>query len=186
MKRVPIAILFAVAFAVTMTIGVPAVYCQQDNEAVRIRTREQLGQLLDKLGPTIKVSFRRSEKQPFNFTGVLKEGLTAVDSFEIVISVTAKETIGFRIYPHYKGGYINVDKVKNSLGLARQLLRLNDQNFLFWGADNSYDVFAGYTFTLESGFPEEAIRIVVRSIVNLDKFVGDMRPVIDGSSAPGP
>jgi hypothetical protein len=181
MRRIPIAIMFAI----TMTIGVPATYCQQDNEAARIRTREQLGQLLDKVGPTIKVSFRRSEKQPFNFIGVLKEGLTTVDSFEIVVSVTAKETIGFRIYPHYKGEYINVDKAKNSLGLTRQLLRLSDQAFLFWGADNSYDVFAGYTFTLESGFPEEAIRIVLRSIMNLDKFVGQMRPVIDGSSAPG-
>jgi hypothetical protein len=50
--------------------------------------------------------------------------------------------------------------------------------------DSSSDVFAGYTFTLESGFPEEAVTIVLRSIKNSDKFVGDMRPNIDGTSAP--
>jgi hypothetical protein len=44
-------------------------------------------------------------------------------------------------------------------------------------------VFNGYTFTLESGFPEDAIRVVLRSIVNSDKFIGELRPFIDGSSA---
>jgi hypothetical protein len=65
-----------------------------------------------------------------------------------------------------------------------ELLYLSDQNFLFWGADDTRDVFAGYTFTLESGFPSESIMIVLRSIRNTDKFVGEMRPMIDGSSAP--
>jgi hypothetical protein len=65
----------------------------------------------------------------------------------------------------------------------RLLLRLSDRAFLFWGADESGDIFTGYTFTLESGFPEEAIRIVLRSIVNSDKFVGEMRPFIDGTTA---
>ena len=61
----------------------------------------------------------------------------------------------------------------------RLLLRLSDRAFLFWGADETGDIFTGYTFTLESGFPEEAIRIVLRSIVNSDKFVGEMRPILD-------
>ncbi|MEA2958815.1 MAG: hypothetical protein QOJ58_4350, partial [Alphaproteobacteria bacterium] len=88
-----------------------------------------------------------------------------------------------RIYPHYKNGYINVDNVKNSAGMMRQLLRLSDRAFLFWGADESGDIFTGYTFTLESGFPEEAIKIVLRSIVNSDKFIGELRPNIDGTAA---
>jgi hypothetical protein len=112
----------------------------------------------------------------------MKEGLTNSDSLEIVISVTPKDTIGFRIYPHYKGGYINVDKVKNAAAMMKQLLQLNDRTFLFWGADESGDVFVGYTFTLESGFPDEAIRIVLASIANSDKFIGDLKPNIDGSS----
>ena len=136
------------------------------------------------MGPTIKVSFRQSEKQPFNFVGLLKEGLTNADSLEIVIGVTANQTIGFRIFPHYNGGYVNVDKVKNNVGLMRQLLRLSDQNFLYWAADQSGDIFAGYTFTLESGFPEAAFMIVLRSIANLDPFVGQMKPNIDGTPAP--
>jgi hypothetical protein len=167
-----------------MTVSVSAARGQQSSEASRNRTRELVRALLDKAGAQIKVSFRQSEKQPFNFVGVMKEGLTTADSFEIVVSVTASETIGIRVYPHYNGAYINVDKAKNSLGLTRQLLRFSDQAFLFWGADSSYDVFAGYTFTLESGFPEEAIKIVLRSIVNMDKYVGEMRPMIDGTNAP--
>src|ERR1700730_6805171 len=163
----------ALIFVLTMIAGVPVVYGQQtSDDAIRTRTREQLRQLLDRVGPAIDVSFRQSEKQPFNFVGTMR-GLTNADSLEIVVGVTAKQTISFRIYPHYKGAYINVDKARNSLSLARQLLRLSDQAFLYWGMDDTSDVFAGYTFTLESGFPEEAITIVLRSIVNLDKFVGD-------------
>src|SRR3984893_12207442 len=163
----------ALIFVLTMIAGVPVVYGQQtSDDAIRTRTREQLRQLLDRVGPAIDVSFRQSEKQPFNFVGTMR-GLTNADSLEIVIAVTTKQTISFRIFPHYKGAYINVNKARNSLSLARQLLRLSDQAFLYWGMDDTSDVFAGYTFTLESGFPEEAITIVLRSIVNLDKFVGD-------------
>ncbi|MCU1268198.1 MAG: hypothetical protein JWM21_4516 [Acidobacteria bacterium] len=183
MKR----ILFPFFFVVTMMlIAVPS-YSQtttQSEDSARVKTREQMRVLLDKVGPAIKVAFRQSQKQPFNFVGLLKDGLTNADSLEIVIGITANQTIGFRIFPHYNGAYVNVDKVKNNVGLMRQLLRLSDQAFLYWGADQSGDIFAGYTFTLESGFPEAALTIVLRSIANLDPFVGQMKPNIDGSSAP--
>jgi len=162
--------------------GTP-IYVPQDDEAVRNRTREKLAQLLEKAGPTINVAFSQSQKQPYNYVGTLTTGLANADNFEIVISVTPRETIGFRIFPHYNKGYINVDKARDRPGLMRLLLRLSDRAFLYWGADEAGDIFTGYTFTLESGFPEEAIRIVLRSIVNSDKFVGEMRPFIDGSSA---
>jgi hypothetical protein len=177
MKRIFVIALFVLA------INVAAVYGQQDDEAVRKRTREKLAALLDKAGPDMKVAFKQSEKQPFNYVGSLQTGLVNTDSFEIVVSVTPKETIGFRIYPHYNKGYINVDRVKDRAGLMRLLLRLSDRAFLYWGADEAGDIFTGYTFTLESGFPEEAIKIVLRSIVNSDKFIGELRPFIDGSSA---
>ena len=163
-------------------VGTP-VYGQQDDPAARERTRQRLADLLDKTGPSLNLTFSRSTKQPFNYIAMLRTGLVNADSLEIVISVTAKDTLGFRIYPHYDKSYINVDKVRNSAGLMRLLLRLSDRAFLFWGADESGDIFTGYTFTLESGFPDEAIKIVLRSIVNGDKFVGEMRPFIDGTSA---
>jgi|SRR5882672_2818828 len=191
MKRIVVVVLFVlvtisvspVCHATRASHGATPVTRQQDDEAVRNRTRERLAQLLEKAGPDIKVDFRQSQKQPFNYVGLLQTGLVNADSFEIVISVTAKETLGFRIYPHYNKGYINVDRVKDRVGFMRLLLRLSDRAFLYWGADESGDVFTGYTFTLESGFPEEAIRIVLRSIVNSDKFIGELRPFIDGSSA---
>jgi len=167
------------------TLSVQAVYGQeQEKEANRVRTRQMLGQLLEKAGPDLKVSFSQSQKQPFNYLGSLKAGLVNAESFEIVISVTPNETIGFRIYPHYKNGYINIDKAKNSPALMRLLLKLSDQAFLFWGVDEAGDIFTGYTFTLESGFPEDSIRTVLSSIINSDKFVGEMRPFIDGTGSP--
>jgi hypothetical protein len=102
---------------------------------------------------------------------------------EIVISVTPKDTIGFRIYPHYKNAFINVDKVMDRAAFMRLLLRLSDRAFLYWGADESGDIFTGYTFTLESGFPTEAITIVLKSIVNSDKFIAEMRPLLDAPIA---
>jgi hypothetical protein len=174
----------AIACLVLFAVCVPMVQGQEGDEAAnRERTRSQLAKLLEAAGPEIKVDFRQSEKQPFNYVGSLRAGLANAESFEIVISVTSKDTIGFRIYPHYNKGYINVDRVKDRLAFMRLLLRLSDRAFLFWGADESGDVFTGYTFTLESGFPDEAIKIVLRSIVNSDKFIGELRPFIDGSAA---
>lgn len=181
MRRIPMSVLFALAmiFAVSPAQG------QQDNSADRTRTREQLGQLLDKAGPSLTLTFRPSEKQPFAFVALLKDSLTHAESFEVAILVTQNQTIAFRIFPRYKSGYINIDKVKNAPGLMRLLLRLSDSAFLFWGVDPSGDIFTGYTVTLESGFPEESIKVVLRSIVNSDKFIGEMKPMIDGGGAPG-
>jgi hypothetical protein len=152
-------------------------------QATRDATREKLRAVLEAVGPKINVSFRQSDKQPYNFVGLLKTGLTNADAFEIVISVSAEETIHFRIFPHYGAAYVNIDKVRSSDGLLRQMARFSDQNFLFWGADGSGDIFAGYNFTLESGFPEASIRVVLNSVAKLDPFVGQMRPAIDGSAA---
>ena len=174
MRRIPMAVLFALA----MTFAALPARGQQDESAARIRTREQLSQLLEKVGPSLHIKFRQSEKQPFNYVGLLKEGLTHAESFEVVVGVTQNQTIGFRVFPRYKSGYINIDNVKNASGLMRLLLKLSDSAFLFWGVDPSGDIFTGYTVTLESGFPEESIKIVLRSIVNSDKFIGEMKPMI--------
>jgi hypothetical protein len=140
--------------------------------------------LLTRIGPDVKTQFQQSTKNPFNFVGVMKEGLTNCDTMEILILIGNQQTISIQVFPHYKGAYINIDKARNPVQLLRKLVQLNDSTFLFWGADNTGDVFTGYTFTLESGFPDEAIKIVLSSIKNSDKYVGEMRPSIDGTSAP--
>ena len=170
---------------VSLLLSASTVYCQQSAApTAREKTRERLDQLLQRVGPEIKVSFRQSEKQPFNFVGIMKDGLTVCSKLEIVIGVTNNATIGFRIFPQYKNAYVNIDKARSGPDLMRQMLRLSDKNFLYWGADESGDIFTGYTLTLESGFPDEAIRVVLLSIANADKFIGEMRPAIDGGSAP--
>src|SRR5690348_5130893 len=152
------------------------------DDAARDKTRERLNAWLTRVGPDLGVAFKASSKSQYVFTGIMRDGLKNADSFEIVISVTTKETLGFRIFPHYKGGYINIDKARNTQQLLRKIAQLNDSTFLFWGADDTGDVFTGYTFTLESGFPDKAIEIVLQSIKNSDQFVGEMRPSIDGTN----
>jgi hypothetical protein len=141
-------------------------------EAERRDTREQLRAVLNEMGPKLGVEFHQSSKNEFYFSGMLRQGLKNADSFEIVVGVSAKKTISFRVYPHRAGGYINLDKAKNATGLMRSLLQRTDEGFLYWGADSTHDVFSGFTFTLESGFPAEAVKIVLRSIPNLDDYVG--------------
>ena len=177
----PLALLALLACAGATVAQTPA-----QKEAARVVTREKLRQLLAASGPKrgIEIAFRQSDKQPFNFVAVKRGGLANAEGFEIVVGVSNDDTIGFRIYPYYGGGYINVNKAKDGPGLMRKLLNLNDHNFLFWGADDTGDIFAGYTFTLESGFPDKAIDVVLYSIVPLDTYVGQMRPFIDGSAAP--
>ena len=177
--KIPDVIRLLICAAILMTA--PAVF-SQETDAVRDKTRERLTALLQRVGPDMNVTFKPSPKSAFVFTGVLRDGLKHAEQFEIVISVTTKETIGFRIFPHYKGGYINIDKARNPTQLLRKLAQLNDSTFLFWGADDSGDVFTGYTFTLESGFPDKAIEIVLSSIRNSDDFVGQMRQSIDGTN----
>jgi hypothetical protein len=162
----------------------PTVFAQDNADTSREKTRARMSALLQRVGPDVKVSFQPSSKSQYVFTGVLRDGLVNSEYFEIVITVTSKDTISFRIFPHYKGGYINIDKARNTTQLLRKLAQLNDSTFLFWGADDTGDVFTGYTFTLESGFPDEAIKIVLSSIKNSDQFVGEMRPSIDGTNAP--
>jgi hypothetical protein len=184
MKRV---FLILAAALLVIPLSSPAqAQTDQQKEIARNATRERLRTLLDSAGQRkdINATFRQSAKQPYNFVGVMSDGFKNAESLEIVISVTPNETIGFRVFPHFAGGYVNIDKARNNAGLMRKLLNLNDHNFLYWGADDTGDIFAGYTFTLESGFPSEAIVVVLRSIRNTDQFMGQLRPYIDGSSAP--
>ncbi|HWW75253.1 MAG TPA: hypothetical protein VNZ44_07655 [Pyrinomonadaceae bacterium] len=178
----PLALLFVLACA-----GSAAARQQTaaQKEAARVATREKLRALLAASGPKrgIEIAFRQSDKQPFNFVAVKRGGFANAEGFEVVVGVSNDETIGFRIYPYYKGNYVNINKARDSAGLMKKLLNLSDHNFLFWGADDTGDVFAGYTFTLESGFPDKAIEVVLYSIAPLDQYVGQMRPFIDGSAA---
>lgn len=180
-------ILTLILLMLTVTFTCASVKAQTpaEKEANRIAIREKLRTLLQNSGPKkgIEIPFRQSDKQPFNFVGVKRGGLVNAESFEVVVGVSTDDTIGFRIYPYYHGSYINVDKARNPMGLMKQLLNLSDHNFLFWGIDDSGDAFAGYTFTLESGFPDKAIEIVLYSIAPLDTYVGKMRPNVDGGAA---
>lgn len=170
--------------ALSVLMSVPGFAQAAKDDPARIATRDHLAKLLITDGPKINVSFTQSLKNPFNFVGHLSNGLKTADEMEIIISVTNNSTIGFRIYPHYKKGYINVDKAKDAKGLMKKLLQFSDTNFLFWGADDTDDVFAGYTITLESGLPEEVVDVVVRSIPNQDQYVGQLLPFVDGTPAP--
>jgi opacity protein-like surface antigen len=178
--------LFTAALVVLLCAVAAAAQTQQEKDASRAATRERLRQLLATSGPKkgIGLEFKQSEKNPFNFVAVKRDGLTNCDLLEIVISVSDAETVGIHIYPHYKGAYINLDKAKDSYGLGRLLLNMNSTNFLYWGADSTDDVFASYNFTLESGFPDKAIEVVLYSIAPLDEFVGKMRPFVDVGAAP--
>ena len=171
-------ILMAGASAAAQTHQATPTAAQTDS---RDATREKLRALLAEAGPKMNVAFRQSDKQPYNFVGLLNQGLTNADSFEIVILVGEQQTIHFRIFPKYRGVYVNVNKANDGAGLLRQMVRLSDKNFLYWGADESFDVFAGYNFTLESGFPKESVNVVLNSIKNLDEFIGQMKSSIDGN-----
>jgi len=106
--------------------------------------RTQLASVLETGGTRsdVNASFRQSTKNPYNYVATMT-GLKSAESLEVVVSVTKSDTIGFRIYPHYKGGYINVGRARMQTALMRKLLYFSDQNFLFWGADDVGDVFCG-------------------------------------------
>ena len=150
----------------------------QSSDTGRVANRQKLKSILDKYGAGVHINFRLSDKQPFNFTGNLSTGLTNCEFLETVVTVSPDATISFRIYPYYKGNYININSSKNSSGLMKKLLELNGTNFMYWGADNTGDIFAGFMITLESGMPEQVIDVVLNSIKPLDQYVGEMQPFV--------
>lgn len=156
----------------------------QSSTSHRDAMRDQLGELLATAGKRndVNIDFRRSDKNPYNYVGVTKTGLKNVDFFEVVIGVSDKDTIRVSIYPHYKGAYVNLGRARDAQGLMKALLRFSDTNFMYWGADDSGDTFAAFEFTLESGFPADAMTVVLRSIAAQDQFVGQLRPFIDGTT----
>src|SRR3954453_8457945 len=152
---------FVVLASLSLAAGVsltPSTAAAAPAEGQRDSTREQLRSLLATAGARsdVNIAFRQSSENPYNFVGSAT-GLANSDSLEVVVGVTKAQTISFRVYPHYHGGYINVGRAKDRAGLMRKLLHYSDDNFLYFGADDTDDVFAGYTVTLESGFPEEAM-----------------------------
>lgn len=161
----------------------PIAAAQETEPSPRDVTREKLRAVLEAAGklPDVKTTFHQGDKEPYNFLATIEDNLTHAKMLEIVIRVTPNDTLGFRVFPHYKDGYINADKVQDKAGLMRTMLLFSDRNFLFWGIDEAGDVFSGYTITLESGFPDAAVETVVRSLRNTDAFVGTLRPYIDGS-----
>lgn len=169
------AILPPVLWAILTVSGVGAVAAQTDADSVQAVTRERLEALLSTYPPAQAMRFHRSPREPFNLVGNVTTGLTYASSLEVVITLTRKQTIAFRVYPHYPGGYINLRKLRNPSALMQKLLEHTYQDFFFWGADDALDVFAGYNVTLESGFPEAAIRVVISSIALQDRTIGELR-----------
>ena len=142
-----------------------------DRDATRDRTRSALRQI----GPKLGVTFQQSQANPYNFSASMTDGITEAQSMEIIVMVGKNDILTVRVFPHVSGNrYINVDRAANSTGLMRKLLANNAGDFFHWGMDDVYDVFAEFTFTLESGFPEESLDVVLRSVEMLDKKVGEM------------
>ncbi|MEO8378812.1 MAG: hypothetical protein ABI779_04030, partial [Acidobacteriota bacterium] len=170
--------------ALLTTLAATAAFAQEENSKARDENRESVRRVLASAGKLsdVDATFRQSTKEPYNFVATMTD-LANSESLEVVVRVSSTDTISLRIYPHYKNGYINVGKLKNANALMRKLLNYNDTNFLFWGADEEGDIFSAYSFTMESGFPEEAMVIVLRSVRSTDRFVGELRPFIDGSAA---
>jgi hypothetical protein len=160
--------------------GVGAVAAQTDSVALQVAARDQLEALLYTYPPARAMHFHRRPGDPFAIDGYLRDGLTYAPDFKIVVVVTPRRTITFRIFPAYDGyGYLELAHVRDPDGVMQKLLQFSYHSFFFWGVNDGLAVFAGYTFTLESGFPEEAIKVVVRSIPLIDGPIGELVDFIE-------
>ncbi len=85
MKRLLAAVIILLALG-----GASLAQTPQEKEANRVATREKLRTLLATAGPKkgIEISFRQSDKQPFNFVAVKRGGFANAEGFEIVVGVS--------------------------------------------------------------------------------------------------
>jgi ABC-type branched-subunit amino acid transport system substrate-binding protein len=111
-----------IATAVLAAVLLLAMAASAQKPPERDATREMLRATLTRTGPAngVDITFRQSDKQPYSFVGVLKTGIKNADLWEVVVSVSAQGTIHFRVYPHYKGGYVNLTKARDPLGSRRR------------------------------------------------------------------
>jgi hypothetical protein len=157
--------------------GLQPLAAQSAGDSVQAVTLEKLKAVIAAYEPARQIRWYRAG-DPFALDGFYDKGLHWASRLEIYIYVTRQATIWLRVYPQYYGHHINVNRVHDSNGLMQQMLRFSYHNFFFWGLDDNRDAFAGYQFTLESGFPEEAVKEVIKSIPLIDESVGDLTPFI--------
>lgn len=163
--------------AMLLAGGATAGWSQTD--ADREATRNQVRTALRTIGPKIGVSFQQAQANPFNFSGTMTQGLDDAESLEVIVMVGKNAILTVRVFPHIAGDrYINIDRAADGDGLARKLLGSNAGDFFHWGMDDVNDIFAEFTFTLESGFPQESLDVVLRSVALLDPKVGEMQEFI--------
>jgi len=168
-RTIALLALFAVALFPAAT--------RADDASDRAGTLAKVGATLATYGQSdAGIAFVQSDKNKWNYAGLLTTGLKNAQALEVVVGVTDQNTLNVMVYPHYKGGYVNIVKAKKAATLARTLLKMNYNTFFFWGADDDNDVYASYKFTLESGYPEESFRTVLQSIPLLDKYIGEFTP----------
>jgi len=164
----------ALALAVS---GLQPLAAQSAADSVQAATLEKLKVVIATYGPAREIRWYRASN-PFDLDGVYDKSLHWSSRLEIAFTVTHQSTIWLRVYPQYYGHHINLNRVHDPNGLMQQMLRFSYHNFFFWGLDDNQDAFAGYQFTLESGFPEAAVQEVIKSIPLIDESVGDLTPFI--------
>jgi len=140
-------------------------------------TLQQLKTVVATYEPARQIRWIRTS-DPYELDGFYDKGLKWANRLEIYITVTHQATIWIRVYPQYYEHHINLNHVHDPNGLMQQMLRMSYHNFFFWGLDDNKSAFAGYQFTLESGFPEAAVKEVIKSIPLIDGSVGDLTPFI--------
>jgi len=165
-------------FALALTAsGVQPLAAQTAADSVQAATLEKLKAVIATYEPAQAMRWYRAG-DPFALDGFYDKGLHWSSRLEIYIYATHQATIWLRVYPQYYGHHINLNRVHDPNGLMQQMLRFSYHNFFFWGLDDNKDAFAGYQFTLESGFPEAAVKEVIKSIPLIDESVGDLTPFI--------
>jgi len=164
------------ALALTATC-LRSVSAQSPADSVQAATLDRLKAVIAQYEPARDIRWIRASG-PFDLEGYFDKGLHWASRFEIYITVTHQGTIWLRVYPQYYGHHINLNRVHDPSGLMQKMLQMSYHNFFFWGLDDNVDAFAGYEFTLESGFPEEAVKEVIKSIPLIDESVGDLTPYI--------
>lgn len=157
--------------------GLRPLAAQSAADSVQAVTLEKVKAVIATYEPAREIRWYRASN-PFDLDGFYDKGLHWSSRLEIYITVTHQTTIWLRVYPQYYGHHINLNRVHDPKGLMQQMLRFSYHNFFFWGLDDNLDAFAGYQFTLESGFPEEAVKEVIKSIPLIDGSVGDLTPFI--------
>jgi hypothetical protein len=158
--------------------GAPA-----DASAVATATFANIQKLLEAEGSRLNLGAAfRPLNSGLESAAVVTDGLTKAEKLEVHIDAISNPagTVRLRVYPLYRGTYVNVSHAEDQAALMRVLLgpaRISGPCVYSWKIDKDGDIYDTCILTSDN-FPYASIVTALKDIRHVDRIFGEWRSLL--------